>query len=78
MGTSLARRSYAAQAEDVKYALIIAFVFVARAAFGQEGMWASDVMLDQMRLTKVLLEQVVEFYDGSKSTYRENGRYEYA
>ena len=52
-------------------------LFAASFAHAQDGLRASDATLDPSGLSELLAGQVVEFYDGSKSTYRENGRYEY-
>jgi hypothetical protein len=57
--------------------LILAFVALANTAFATDGLRATDTELDQEGLTALLSGQVIEFFDGSKSTYRENGRYEY-
>lgn len=61
----------------MKSAPILAFVAMAIPAFAKEGLRATDTELDQAGLTALLSGQVIEFFDGSKSTYRENGRYEY-
>lgn len=41
------------------------------------GVRASDTILDNSGLRDLLSGQVIEFFDGSKSTYQANGRYGY-
>lgn len=38
---------------------------------------STDEVLDQTRLTELLSGSVIEFFDGSKSRYKANGRYGY-
>lgn len=61
----------------MKTTLILALLALANPAFAKEGLRTSDTELDRAGLTALLSGQVIEFFDGSKSTYRQNGRYEY-
>ena len=57
--------------------LTLVFVALASSAFATVGLRPTDTELDKAGLIALLSGQVIEFFDGSKSTYRENGRYEY-
>ncbi len=57
--------------------LLVAFVFTPCMAFAQEGLRASDTVLDRSQMEELLTGRLVEFYDGSKSRYEANGRYAY-
>ena len=65
------------QADGMKSIMSLAFILAANFAFADEGFRASDAEMDEAGLSALLSGQVVEFFDGSKSTYRQNGRYEY-
>lgn len=69
--------AFPSQSLEMGLPLILAFVAMANPAFATDGLRATDTELDQAGLTALLSGQVIEFFDGSKSTYRENGRYEY-
>lgn len=61
----------------MKSILVLPFLFAAGAAFAQDGMRPTDLAFDRSGLSDLLSGQVIEFFDGSKSTYRDGGRYEY-
>ena len=61
----------------MKPVLILPLVFAAGSAIAQDGVRSSDLVLDASELNTLLSGQVIEFFDGSKSTYLESGRYEY-
>ena len=46
-------------------------------AFAQDGIRASDQMLGHAAMSDLLSGHVVEFYDGSKSSYAPDGTYAY-
>lgn len=61
----------------MKSILILAVLATATPVFAQEGLRSGDTVLDQSGLNTLLSGQVIEFYDGSKSSYQTNGRYGY-
>lgn len=61
----------------MRLSLTLTFLALASVANATEGLRSTDTELDQMGLTELLSGQVIEFFDGSKSTYRQDGRYEY-
>lgn len=46
-------------------------------AFAQDGLHATDELLDRAAMEEQLAGQIIEFYDGSKSRYDADGRYGY-
>ncbi len=46
-------------------------------ALAQDGLRASDVVMAPAELTETLSGQQLEFFDGSKSSYAEDGTYGY-
>ena len=61
----------------MKYTLVATLIVAASPVVAQDGMRASDITLNPSGLTQLLSGQTIEFFDGSKSTYRDTGRYEY-
>lgn len=57
---------------------ILALLFLlATPAFAQDGIRGSDQLLTAEELTDLLSDQVIEFYDGSKSRFAADGHYSY-
>ena len=52
-------------------------LFAATFANAQDGVRSDDVLLDVEELESILKGQIVEFFDGSKSRYSEDGVYGY-
>ncbi|MDJ0639881.1 MAG: hypothetical protein QNJ20_13690 [Paracoccaceae bacterium] len=46
-------------------------------AMAQDGLRASDQLLDAAEMGELLNGQMIEFFDGSKSRYATDGRYAY-
>jgi len=61
----------------MKTALILIFGLTASASLAMEGLRESDAEFAPAELVELLAGQVVEFFDGSKSTYQQDGRYNY-
>ena len=59
----------------MRYALI--FSLLAFPAFAQDGLRPSDTVLSQSEMADLLTGQQLEFFDGSKSRYGDDGRYGY-
>lgn len=59
--------------------IVVVFIFtiVAGLASALGGLHESDTRLEQTELTGLLAGQVIEFFDGSKSTFLNSGRYRY-
>ena len=56
---------------------MISLIFLPSFALAQEGVRASDTILNQSEMQDLLTGQIVEFFDGSKSRYDADGRYAY-
>ncbi len=61
----------------MKKTLTALFGLIAAPVFADAGIRGSDTILDGAGLAELLSGQVIEFFDGSKSTYQANGRYGY-
>ncbi|MBT8458319.1 MAG: hypothetical protein HKP37_01345 [Boseongicola sp.] len=61
----------------MKRALVFPLLVAANSTLAQDGLRESDMKLDMAALTALLSGQVVEFFDGSKSSYLNDSRYEY-
>lgn len=57
--------------------LVCLLSLVAFPALAQEGIRDSDTLLDATEMAGLLSGQVIEFYDGSKSSYAADGTYGY-
>lgn len=68
-------RSGAVQRSTMRIALVLALV--SAPAFAQEGIRPSDNILDHDQMTALLTGNELEFYDGSKSRYGDDGSYGY-
>ena len=52
-------------------------ILVALPSFAQDGVRSSDTILTRDQMTALLTGQLVEFFDGSKSSYSADGIYDY-
>ena len=68
-------RSGGVQRLPMRIALFL--VVVSAPAFAQEGIRQSDTILDREQMSALLTGNEMEFYDGSKSRYGEDGSYGY-
>jgi len=57
--------------------ILTLLLFAPTLAWAQDGVRASDTVLNQAEMSELLSGQIVEFFDGSKSRYESNGRYAY-
>ncbi|NNE81353.1 MAG: hypothetical protein HKN18_13890 [Silicimonas sp.] len=57
--------------------LLCLFSLVAFPALAQEGIRDSDTLLNATEMNDLLAGQLIEFYDGSKSSYSADGTYGY-
>ena len=56
---------------------ILSLLVVATSALAQDGIRSSDQKFSQAKLQSLIEGQVLEFFDGSKSTYEATARYGY-
>lgn len=61
----------------MRFFVIPLCLFVANYAAAQDGLRSSDDLIATAELNELLQGQVVEFFDGSKSSYQRDGRYGY-
>lgn len=59
----------------MRFAFVLALL--AGPAFAQDGVRSGDVLLDRSGMESLLIGRIVEFHDGSKSTYEADGTYGY-
>lgn len=56
---------------------VLLFICAALPAFAQDGVRATDDVLDRAAMSELLTGRLVEFFDGSKSRYGRDGLYGY-
>jgi len=56
---------------------LLALILLSTPAWAQDGIRASDQILDRAAMSDLLSGHIVEFHDGSKSSYAPDGTYGY-